>query len=207
MRFLCVVIGYLCGCFLTAEIVARCRTGKSAYEIGTGNPGMANIAGQLGVKWAAVTLLGDVLKTALPCFLCRYALFPRLGRVAVLYAGLGASLGHGFPFWKRFRGGRSVAVTCTYIVLFSPLWGLAADLAGLGAVLATGYLMIGALAIPCLFIIPAFCIYGPEAGLAAAAGAALTVILHRDALRRMKNGAEKKTELPAKLKKPTRRAR
>lgn len=200
MRLLSILIGYLCGCFLTAEAVARCKTGRHAFEIGTGNPGMANIARTLGAKWAAATLLGDILKTALPCMLCRFLLFPSLGRVAILYAGVGAALGHAFPFWNRFRGGRSVAVTCSYLILFSPLWGVAAELAGLGAVLATGYLAAGALLIPSLYLLPAFLLYGREAGLVVLAGTALTFFLHRDSIRRLAGKMEKKEDLLAKLK-------
>ena len=201
MRFLCIVVGYLFGCFLTADAAARHKTGKSAFAIGTGNPGMANILEQLGAKWAAVTLLGDVLKTVLPCLLCRYLLFSASGPSAILYAGLGVALGHGFPFWHRFRGGRGVAVTCTYIVLFSPGWGLLANLAGLFIAVATGYLALGALAIPSLFLIPVFLHFGLEAGLAALAGVALIFFLHRDSIRRIAEKTEKKVDLLAKFKK------
>ncbi len=201
MRFLCIVIGYLCGCFLTADAVARHKTGKSAFAIGTGNPGMANILEQFGVKWAAATLLGDVLKTVLPCLLCRYLLFKSLGPSAILYAGLGAALGHAFPFWHRFQGGRSVAVICTYIVLFSPGWGLLANLAGLFIVVLTGYLAFGALSIPTLFLIPVFLDFGLEAGLVALAGVALIFFLHRDSIRRIANKVEKKADLLAKFRK------
>lgn len=200
MRLLSILIGYLCGCFLTAEVVARCKTGKRAFDIGTGNPGMANIARTLGVRWAAATLLGDILKTALPCLLCRYLLFSSLGRVAVLYAGVGAALGHAFPFWNQFRGGRSVAVTCSYLVLFSPLWGVLIELAGLGAVVLTGYLAVGALLIPSLYLLPAFLIYGREAGLVSLAGTALMFFLHRDSLRRLAGKTEGKEDLRTKLK-------
>ena len=55
-RLLCLLLGYLCGCFLTAELVARARTGKSAAALGTGNPGMANLAHELGKGWGAVVL-------------------------------------------------------------------------------------------------------------------------------------------------------
>lgn len=199
MKLLCVMIGYLCGCFLTAQLVARRKTGKSAFEIGSGNPGMANIAGLFGIKWAAVTLLGDVLKTALPCMICRYVLFPSLGRNAILYAGLGTALGHGFPFWNRFRGGKSVAVTCAYLVLFSPVWGIIVELIGLGTVLATHYLALGAVVIPVLYLIPVFRFYGPEAGCIALAGAVLMLFLHRDSLRRIAHKTEDKDDLLAKF--------
>lgn len=199
MRFLCVLIGYFCGCFLTAEVVARRRTGKSACEIGSRNPGMANMAETLGVSWGALTLLGDVLKTAVPSLLCRYVFFPSLGQIAVLYTGAGVALGHGFPFWNRFRGGRSVAVTCTYLVLFAPMWGILADLTGLLVMLATRYPAVGALTIPTVYLLPVFLNYGPEPGLVALAGTALMFFLHRDSLRRIAGGVEKKVSFRGKV--------
>lgn len=201
MRVLCVIIGYFCGCFLTADIVARHLTGKSACKIGTGNPGMANIGGQFGIKWAAVVLFGDVMKTVVPCLVCRFFLFPRLGAIAILYAGVGTALGHAFPFWNKFRGGRSVAVSCTYIFLFSPVYGIAAEIIGLFAVIATGFLAVGALSIPCLYLIGVIVRYGGEAALVTLAGTALTFFLHRDSIWRMAHKTEKKTDILSKLKK------
>lgn len=200
MVILCVAVGYIFGCFLTAEAVARRKTGKSACDIGTKNPGTVNIGGTLGLKWAAVTLFGDIAKTAAACALCRYVLFSSLGDMAILYAGIGTALGHGFPFWNRFRGGRGVAVTCSYTFFFSPLWGIIADACGLITVLATGYTAVGALVIPVLFIFPAFIKYGTNAGLAAMAGAAVVLLLHRDSIKRLINGTEKKARIPFLLK-------
>lgn len=200
MKILCVVIGYLCGCFLTADVVARLRTGKSAFLLGSGNPGMANIGHVLGVKWAVITLVGDVLKTALACLVCRYVLFPGLGGAAVLYAGVGAALGHGFPFWHRLKGGRSVAVSCMYMILFAPVPAIIVELAGLCAVILTGYLAVGAITMPVLFLYPVFRFYGMEDGLVALAGAAVTLLLHRDSIVRMIRGQEEKADLFLKLK-------
>ena len=73
----CILTGYLCGCFLTAEAVSRHAAGKSASRLGTGNPGMANIMAQLGFKWGLLVLAGDLLKTLFPCMLCRFLLFPQ----------------------------------------------------------------------------------------------------------------------------------
>ena len=165
-RLLCLLVGYLCGCFLTAELVARARTGKSAAALGTGNPGMANLAHELGKGWGAVVLAGDIAKTALAFGLCR-ALFPALGGLSGLWAGLGAVLGHNFPLWRGFRGGKGVAVTCAALILFSPLWGTAACLAGLAVTLLSGWLPLGAVVIPALFVPPAFLCCGREAGLLA----------------------------------------
>ena len=79
-RLVCLLLGYCFGLFLTAELVARFRTGRGAAELGSGNPGMANIVGSLGAAWGALVLLGDVGKTAAACLLARFVLFPELGR-------------------------------------------------------------------------------------------------------------------------------
>jgi glycerol-3-phosphate acyltransferase PlsY len=136
---------------------------------------MVNIGGGdlFGFKWAAATLLGDVSKTFLSCLVCRYLLFPQLGQIAILYAGLGTALGHGFPFWNRLHGGKGVAVTCTYIVLFSPFFGIAADLTGFVVVLLTGYLAVGALVFPCCFQLFILKYFWARSGLVSLAGTAL----------------------------------
>lgn len=108
-RIFCILTGYLCGSFLTAELVAQERIGKSAFEIGTGNPGMANLAEQGGVGCAFRVLAGDVGKTLLACLLCRYVCGAELGTLAAAYAGLGCILGHDYPFWHWFHGGKGVA--------------------------------------------------------------------------------------------------
>ena len=122
-RLLCLLVGYLCGGFLTAELVARARTGKSAAALGTGNPGMANLAHELGKGWGAVVLAGDIAKTALAFGLCRLTLSRVTGRPVRLWAGLGAVLGHNFPLWRGFRGER-VAVTCAALILSPPVGDL-----------------------------------------------------------------------------------
>lgn len=135
-RILSLLIGYFLGGFLTARVVTRLRTGKDISALGSGNPGTANVAAQLGPGWGALVLLGDVAKTAVACFSCGYLLFPETGRLAVLYAGLGAALGHDFPFWGifcrggRIRGGKGVAVTVAAAVFASPLSGILSGLAG-----------------------------------------------------------------------------
>jgi glycerol-3-phosphate acyltransferase PlsY len=75
-RLICLAAGYVCGCLLTAEVVARWKTGRGARTLGSGNPGMANIAGALGKGAGALVLAGDLLKTAwpAPCAVCCWLL-------------------------------------------------------------------------------------------------------------------------------------
>ena len=120
------LIGYLCGCVLTAEAVTHKRTGQSAAVLGTGNPGMANVAAQLGWKWGALVLLGDVAKTVLAVSLST-VLFPGLGMLGVLWAGMGAVLGHNFPFWLHFKGGKGISSSAgVMFALNLPMTGILA---------------------------------------------------------------------------------
>ena len=109
-KLLCCLIGYFLGCFLTAEIVAKKYTGKGASEIAEGNPGMANIMINLGFVPGILTLIGDVSKCLIAMFLARY-LFPEADKNIMFYAGFGATIGHCFPFWRKFKGGKVVATT------------------------------------------------------------------------------------------------
>ncbi len=199
-RVICLLIGYGFGLVLFAELVAKLRLHQSARTVGSGNPGTANITRQLGIKWGLATLTGDLLKTGCACWLCA-ALFPQLGRLVYLWAGLGVTLGHNFPLWTRFRGGKGVATTCAFTVLFAPLWGGACVLLGGTVVLATGYLPVGAVVITAAALLPAGRFGGAE-GLALACVALLLMAdrhhpglvralegKERRALRRKKEGA------------------
>lgn len=73
MRLLTLVISYLMGSFLTAEVVTRKLTGKPCKELGTtGNPGMANVMAHLGFKPGITVLIGDVLKVVIAMLITRF---------------------------------------------------------------------------------------------------------------------------------------
>ena len=152
LRILCLAAGILFGSFLAAEYVARRLTGRTARDLGSGNPGMANIMATLGKGPGFAVLAGDAAKTVLAVWFCvRYAA-PELGRTAVLYAGLGAILGHNWPLWHGFRGGKGVAVTCTWLILYLPVTGILCCIAGGAATILWGYLPVGAVLIPLLAV-------------------------------------------------------
>lgn len=196
----CTLIGYLCGCFLTADVVMRLRAGRSAFEVGSGNPGMANVGAQLGVRWAVIVLAGDILKViaavALAAAACAAlgdasegtidsgsalssgvqlssnllqpllswpwaAGFPHSGTASTLLAGFGAIIGHDFPFWHRFRGGKGVTATCSAIILFSPLLGGIASVIGLMVVVVAHKLEAAALVIPISFLVGVLIVGAP----------------------------------------------
>ena len=101
-----------------------------------------------------------------------------------------AVLGHNFPVWRCFRGGKGVAVTCAALILFSPLWGTLACLIGLAVTLLSGWLPLGAVVIPALFVPPAFAFHGREAGLLALILALVMLSRHIRGLGRILRGEE-----------------
>ena len=199
-KALCLLIGYLFGCILTAELIVKHKTGKSVSEFGTGNPGMANVMRIFGFRTGAAVLAGDLAKTVAAVLICcvlfgRSSILPSgkpIGQYAVLWAGLGAALGHNWPVWRRMRGGKGVAVTCMTIFLFSPLWGLISDAAGMLVVFRTGYLPLGAVVITTLFTVFAGIFYGAEAAISAFALALIMLSRHYPGLIRSFKGTEEK---------------
>jgi len=100
------VAAYLLGTIPSAVVVSRIASGGTVdiRAAGSGNPGALNTLGVHGAKWGAVVLLIDVGKAALAC-----ALGLQLSDAAACYAGSAAVVGHCFPVWSRFRGGKGIA--------------------------------------------------------------------------------------------------
>ena len=109
------VFGYLCGSIPCGVILTRASGAPDVRTIGSGNIGATNVLRTGRKALAAATLVGDMLKGTAAVLVAGYF----LGRDAALCAALGAFLGHLFPVWLRFKGGKGVA---TYIGL---LLGLA----------------------------------------------------------------------------------
>jgi acyl phosphate:glycerol-3-phosphate acyltransferase len=100
------VIGYLFGSIPFGLILTRLAGTQDLRTVGSGNIGATNVL-RTGRKGLAVgTLLGDALKGTAAVVLCGYLAGPN----AAMLAGLGAFLGHLFPVWLKFRGGKGVAV-------------------------------------------------------------------------------------------------
>lgn len=187
---LCLAIGYLFGNFLTAVPVTRRLAGRDVFALGSCNPGMANVGRQLGTKAAALVLTGDIIKTLIPVVLCMVlsgegVVSRALGGNVLfasfhaLMAGLGVSLGHSYPVWHGFKGGKSVTSTLTSMILASPVTGIACGLIGLGAIrIFSGLkksrgLKIGAVLMPALY---AVCMLITGQRSCAAAAAAMTLL-------------------------------
>src|SRR5690348_13676637 len=104
------VFGYLCGSIPFGVVLTRISGAPDVRSIGSGNIGATNVLRTGRKALAAATLIGDILKGTIAVLLAGYF----WGHEAALYAALGAFLGHLFPVWLGFKGGKGVA---TYIGL------------------------------------------------------------------------------------------
>ncbi|RVU70381.1 MULTISPECIES: glycerol-3-phosphate acyltransferase [Lactobacillus] len=120
-RFLAIVIGYIFGNFLFAMIVGRLALKADPTKVGSGNPGTANMGAVFGKKWGILTCIGDLLKTAIALLIVHFTL---PGEINLVYAGLGLILGHCFPIWHHFAGGKGVAVSALVAVTYDWKAGL-----------------------------------------------------------------------------------
>ena len=126
LGILVIVTGYLSGSIPFAYLITR-RLGVDVFEIGTGNPGAANIFRMVGRKWGAIVFLADFSKGALPVVL---ATIIQVEMAWVIASGSAAVLGHWFPIFLRFKGGAGLATGAGAILIMSPVLGLIAIIAG-----------------------------------------------------------------------------
>ena len=157
IRLLCLALGYLFGAFQTAYFYGRLH-GIDIRTMGSGNAGTTNTLRVLGTKAGMIVLAGDVLKTVLAIVATRILILPHLADnnteyLLVLYTAAGAILGHNFPFYMQFRGGKGIASTFGLILSFHP-WFIPVGLAlFLGAFLTTHYVSLGSLLIYAGFVV------------------------------------------------------
>lgn len=118
MLFL-LVLAYLCGSFPSGKVYGRFFKGIDIQRHGSGNIGFANAYRVLGPKIAAWVLLTDVLKSLLPLVAAQQLL--HAPQATLLAMGLAAIVGHAFPVWLRFKGGKSIATGLGVLLAVSPL--------------------------------------------------------------------------------------
>ena len=113
-QFLCISIGYLFGNFQSSYIFVRLFKNKDIRDIGSGNPGTMNTLLNVNRTLGALVLFCDMLKTIIPSIICTI-IFPGVESIdAVALCSLGVFLGHCFPFWLSFKGGKGVAVAVAF---------------------------------------------------------------------------------------------
>jgi len=213
-RLICLVIGYIFGLFQTAFIYGKAH-GIDIRKYGSGNSGTTNALRVLGTKAGLIVLLGDCLKCILAVCLTRLlfgASHPDIIYLLCLYAAAGAILGHNFPFYMNFRGGKGIAATAGLILSFHPYFVVMGVLVFFGIFFTTHYVSLGSLLVYACFLVE-MVICGQMGVFKGMTQAnlyelyALTVLLtamaywkHRENIKRLIHGEERKTYLTRKNK-------
>ena len=185
------VAAYLVGSLTFATILVRLFKGVDIRAVGSGNAGGTNVLRTAGMPLAIATALLDVGKGVLAVYLMRSVTYDPswLGAAAVA-----AVVGHVFPVWFGFRGGKGVATALGGFAVLSPLSILAVVAAFIAVVALTRYVSLGSLTAACLLPVTMGLVFrAPEGEVVAAAAAALILIVsHRSNVRRLLGGAERR---------------
>jgi glycerol-3-phosphate acyltransferase PlsY len=183
--------GYLLGSVSFAVLLVRRRTGTDIREVGSGNAGATNVLRAHGKGLALAVALADVGKGAAAVLLAR--LFTADPRAAAA-AGLGAIVGHVFPVFYGFRGGKGVATAVGAFLALAPAATLVCIAVFVLIVAATRYVSLGSVVSMCLLPPAAGLLFhAPRPVVVAAAGAAaLIVVKHLENLKRLARGEERK---------------
>lgn len=165
-RLICVIIGYAFGLIQTGYIYGK-RQGVDIRKKGSGNAGTTNALRTMGWKAGLVTFLGD-------CFKCVFAvvlihliygkshadMIPMLS----MYAGMGAVLGHNYPFYLKFKGGKGIAATAGLLLSTTNIWiVLICLVVFVGIVGVTRYVSLGSLAVVIIYLVSVI-VYGQMGG-------------------------------------------
>lgn len=186
--FLAIVCSYLLGSVSTSYFIAKLQ-GVDLRKGGSGNLGASNATVQLGWKVGVSVAVLDALKGLIPVVVCRY-LYPEAANLCVM-AGLSAVVGHIFPFYLKFCGGKGFA---TYMGVTLALdWRLFLAVLALGALvtIATDYIALATLFVACA-VPTVLLIVRPDPVLALMLGSMTGIIFykHRVNIRRMRSGTE-----------------
>lgn len=154
IRLLCLCIGYIFGLFQSAFFYGKMK-GIDIRTVGSGNAGTTNTLRVLGTKAGFIVLIGDILKTVLAILMVRLFLVPghrELEYLMVIYTAAGAILGHNYPFYMQFKGGKGIAATAGLLFSFHPLFALAGVVSFLIIFNLTHYVSLGSLTVYAVFL-------------------------------------------------------
>ena len=204
VRIICLLIGYAFGCIQTAYITGRIARDIDIREHGSGNAGMTNVLRTIGRRAGIIVFSSDVLK-AIAAFVIAALIFNGGGSFFAdglplqpgLYAGLGAVLGHNFPFFLKFKGGKGISTTLGVMLVLD--WRAAIIVYIVGAIIIalTKYISLASITMVVLFPILLWVVFGHSVEILVVMIilAAMAIFLHRGNVQRLLAGNERKVEL------------
>jgi len=200
-RLFCILIGYAFGCIQSAYITGKLARGIDIREHGSKNSGFTNANRVMGFKVGIWIFVADILKAVL-AFLLASWLFDggnwilhgsALGLLPGLWAGLGVVLGHNFPVFMKFRGGKGIACTIGLLLMLDWRAALIIFVVAAVLVLVTRYISVASLAITLLM--PVFMMVFSHPGEVVVVTSLLGMLawyMHRGNIERLLAGTERK---------------
>jgi glycerol-3-phosphate acyltransferase PlsY len=187
-----VVFAYVLGSLPTAYLLVRLMTGKDVRATGSGNVGATNALRTAGWKVGVVVTAIDVLKGALPVWLMS-RFNPESGWVAA--AMLAAVLGHCYPVWLKFKGGKGVATCFGAFLVIAPLSALAALALWIVVLVISRWVALASMVASASFPLILKLIDHPDVVtlLAVSAAAVIIILRHSSNIRGILTGTEVKT--------------
>lgn len=187
---LAVLIAYLIGSIDFGVIVPR-LLGVNIYEHGSGNPGASNVMRTLGKRAGAAVMVADALKGLLAAWVGTAMVGVEIG----FWCGLAAVVGHVFPVWHGFRGGRGVATAIGAVLFLEPWFGVILALGWGTTVALTRTASIASLGAMIIYV-PGYALFGSRGWplVAAALTAGLVIVRHSANIRRLIGGREQTVE-------------
>ena len=208
MAGLFLIVGYFFGSISTGYFLGV-RHGHDIQSEGSGNIGTTNALRTMGKAAGAITFLGDLAKAFIPTLLVRFLYCSKMGYgedltyIVTLITGLGVFMGHIFPFYLHFKGGKGIAVSAAVIVATSADGGLGVWMIFIGLALfiiivgITRYVSLGSLVV--LWYFPIYIVlkfmdspYFPLAFCLGMIFLTLSYIKHAGNIKRLMNGTERK---------------
>lgn len=195
-----ILVSYLIGSIPFGYLIVRGKLGDDIRQSGSGGTGATNVSRRAGKAAGVFTLVLDALKGVIAVLVAR-AMFPGVGPYAdwlAAAAGIAALVGHIFPVWLGFRGGKGVATGVGVFIVLAPVALLCAGVLFVAIVAVTRYVSLGsiiaAVTVP-LFVWLQAVFVEPVADLrplltAAITGAALILFAHRGNIARLARGTE-----------------
>ncbi len=191
-----IAASYLIGSIPTGYLIAKYFYNIDIKTVGSGNIGATNVLRTLGKKMGILTLIGDALKGVIPVtFALIYKPYP-LNQNLVFFSALLAFLGHIFPFYLKFKGGKGVATALGIFLVLFPLQTLYAAIIFFLVVLKTRYVSLGS--ILAALSMPVFVSFSAKAAYQITLTiimSALIIYKHKDNISRLMEGNENKLKL------------
>ncbi len=186
------VIAYLIGSINTSIIVSKLMIKDDIRNHGSGNAGATNALRTLGKKGAIPVVIGDALKAVIAIVLAKIFIEDKMG--AVFIAGMGTVLGHNFPIFFGFKGGKGVLVSLVTMLFADWRIGLAVAVIAITVMAVSKYVSLGSIIGALLFVVFSFVFHMQDDRFVVFALmlSGLAVYMHRGNIVRLVKGTENK---------------